>query len=164
MKGEIVSASEVQIDGEADLNMETENLMIGQLGKLKGDIKTKNADVWGEFDGTLEVSGTLTESSSKHIKENIRDIDNALQSVLALKGIKFDFTEDIREDDDNNTDVLGLIAEDTYDVCPELVSTNKNGKPVAISYSKIPALLIEAMKEQQKEIEDLKNQVKTLLN
>ena len=113
---------------------------------------------------TLEVSGTLTESSSKHIKENIRDIDNALQSVLALKGIKFDFTEDIREDDDNNTDVLGLIAEDTYDVCPELVSTNKNGKPVAISYSKIPALLIEAMKEQQKEIEDLKNQVKTLLN
>ena len=43
MKGEIVSASEVQIDGEADLNMETENLMIGQLGKLKGDIKTINA-------------------------------------------------------------------------------------------------------------------------
>ena len=60
MKGEIVSASEVQIDGEADLNMETENLMIGQLGKLKGDIKTKNADVWGEFDGDIECSSTLT--------------------------------------------------------------------------------------------------------
>jgi Integral membrane protein CcmA involved in cell shape determination len=60
MKGEIVSFSEVQIDGEADLNMETENLMIGQLGKLKGDIKTKNADVWGEFDGDIECSSTLT--------------------------------------------------------------------------------------------------------
>ena len=113
---------------------------------------------------TLEVSGTLTESSSKRIKENIRDIDNALQSVLALKGIKFDFIEDVRDDDVNNIDVFGLIAEDTYDICPELVSTNKNGKPVAISYSKIPALLIEAMKEQQREIEDLRSQVKNILN
>ena len=60
MKGEITSASEVQIDGDADLNMEIENLMIGQQGKLKGDIKTKNADVWGKFDGDIECSSTLT--------------------------------------------------------------------------------------------------------
>ena len=60
MKGEITSASEVQIDGEADINMDTENLMIGQMGTLKGEIKAKNADVWGEFDGDLEVSSTLT--------------------------------------------------------------------------------------------------------
>lgn len=60
MKGEITSASEVQIDGNADINMETENLMVGQMGNLKGDIKTKNADVWGHFDGDLEVSSTLT--------------------------------------------------------------------------------------------------------
>ena len=60
MKGEITSASEVQIDGNADINMDTENLMVGQMGHLKGDIKTKNADIWGQFDGTLEVSNTLT--------------------------------------------------------------------------------------------------------
>ena len=60
MKGEITSASEVQIDGNADINMDTENLMVGQMGNLKGEIKTKNADVWGQFDGTLEVSNTLT--------------------------------------------------------------------------------------------------------
>ena len=59
MKGEIVSASEVQIDGEADLNRETENLMIGQLGKLKGDIKTKNAEFkdwkWIKTDALINV-------------------------------------------------------------------------------------------------------------
>ncbi len=60
MKGEITLASEVQIDGKADINMDTENLMVGQTGKLKGDIKTKNADIWGDFDGDLEVSSTLT--------------------------------------------------------------------------------------------------------
>ena len=60
IKGEITSANEVQIDGDADVNMETENLMVGQSGNLKGDIKTKNADVWGEFDGNLEVTNTLT--------------------------------------------------------------------------------------------------------
>ena len=60
IKGEITSASDVQIDGDADINMETDNLMVGQTGNLKGDIKTKNADVWGEFDGNLEVTNTLT--------------------------------------------------------------------------------------------------------
>lgn len=60
IKGEITQASEVQIDGAADINMETENIMVGQTGNLKGDIKTKNADIWGEFDGNLEVSNTLT--------------------------------------------------------------------------------------------------------
>ncbi len=60
MKGEITAASEVQVDGRADINMDTENLMIGQMGFLKGEIKTKNADIWGEFDGNLEVSSTLT--------------------------------------------------------------------------------------------------------
>ena len=60
IKGEITSASDVQIDGDADINMETDNLMVGQTGNLKGDIKTKNADIWGEFDGNLEVTNTLT--------------------------------------------------------------------------------------------------------
>lgn len=60
IKGEITSAIEVQIDGAADINMETENIMVGTTGNLKGDIITKNADIWGEFDGNLEVSNTLT--------------------------------------------------------------------------------------------------------
>ena len=60
MKGDITSASEVQVDGTADINMETENLMVGQMGNLKGEIKTKNADIWGQFDGNLEVNNTLT--------------------------------------------------------------------------------------------------------
>ena len=58
--GEIKKADEVQIDGEADVTMKTDNIVIGTTGKCKGNIETHNADVWGSFDGDLKASGTLT--------------------------------------------------------------------------------------------------------
>ncbi len=58
--GEIKKADEVQIDGEADVTMKTDNVVIGLTGKCKGNIETHNADIWGAFDGDLKASGTLT--------------------------------------------------------------------------------------------------------
>ena len=58
--GEIKKADEVQIDGEADVTMKTDNVVIGTTGKCKGNIETHNADIWGSFDGDLKASGTLT--------------------------------------------------------------------------------------------------------
>ena len=58
--GEIKKADEVQIDGEADVTMKTDNLVIGNTGNCKGNIETHNADIWGSFDGDLKASGTLT--------------------------------------------------------------------------------------------------------
>jgi len=58
--GEIKKADEVQIDGEADVTMKTDNVVIGLTGKCKGNIETHNADIWGAFDGELKASGTLT--------------------------------------------------------------------------------------------------------
>ena len=60
INGEIKKADEVQIDGEADIVMKTDNLVVGATGNCKGDIETHNADVWGEFDGDIKASGTLT--------------------------------------------------------------------------------------------------------
>ena len=58
--GEIKKADEVQIDGEADVTMKTDNIVIGNTGKCKGTVETHNADIWGSFDGDLKASGTLT--------------------------------------------------------------------------------------------------------
>ena len=58
--GEIKKADEVQIDGEADVTMKTDNVVIGNTGKCKGNVETHNADIWGSFDGDLKASGTLT--------------------------------------------------------------------------------------------------------
>ena len=60
LKGEITNADEVQIDGRADVTVSTDNLIVGSTGSLKGTIQTDNADVWGDVDGDLKVSGTLT--------------------------------------------------------------------------------------------------------
>ena len=60
LKGEITDADEVQIDGSADITVSADNLIIGSTGNLKGTIQTANADVWGDIDGDLKVSGTLT--------------------------------------------------------------------------------------------------------
>ena len=60
LKGEITDADEVQIDGNADITVTADNLIVGSTGNLKGTIQTANADVWGYIDGDLKVSGTLT--------------------------------------------------------------------------------------------------------
>ena len=60
IEGEIKKADEVQIDGEADITIKTDNAVIGTTGKCKGNIETHNADIWGNFDGDLKASGTLT--------------------------------------------------------------------------------------------------------
>ena len=60
LKGEITDADEVQIDGSADVTVSADNLIVGSTGNLKGTIQSSNADVWGNVDGDLKVSGTLT--------------------------------------------------------------------------------------------------------
>ena len=60
LKGEITDADEVQIDGNADVTMNTDNLVVGGSGDLKGTITSHNADVWGKLDGELKIDGTLT--------------------------------------------------------------------------------------------------------
>ena len=60
LKGEITKADEAQIDGVADVTIKTDNLVVGATGKLSGNIETHNADIWGDVDGDIKVSGTLT--------------------------------------------------------------------------------------------------------
>ena len=69
--GEIKKADEVQIDGEADVTMKTDNIVIGLTGKCKGNIETHNADIWGTFDGDLKASGTLTIQAEGHATGSI---------------------------------------------------------------------------------------------
>jgi len=71
LKGEINDADEVQIDGSANITANMDNLIIGSTGNLKGTIQTDNADVWGEVDGDLKVSGTLTIQEQGSVSGNI---------------------------------------------------------------------------------------------
>ena len=58
--GEITEADNVQIDGNADVTMNTGNLVVGSTGDVKGTITSNNIDVWGKLKGKINVIETLT--------------------------------------------------------------------------------------------------------
>jgi cytoskeletal protein CcmA (bactofilin family) len=71
IKGEILQADTVQIDGTADVTMTTENLMIGVNGHLKGDLTSNHVEVWGKLDGNIKVTGTLTVQEAGMVSGNL---------------------------------------------------------------------------------------------
>lgn len=105
----------------------------------------------------IDRADTLPSSDEK-LKTNITPIENALDKVLLLNGVEFDFL-DKKNYGYLGKHQLGVIAQQAETVVPELVATNPDGYK-GVSYQHLTALLIEAMKEQQKQIEELKKIIK----
>ena len=104
--------------------------------------------------GGVGVGGQLTavsivETSSITLKENVNPIQNALDSIMKLKGVTYDRL-------DNNEHESGLIAEWTEEVLPELVTRDIDNNVVGIKYTKLTSYLIEAIKTLKTEIDELK--------
>ena len=111
--------------------------------------------------GNLVAAGNITaygSPSDLKLKENIEVIDNALDKVKQLKGITYTLKSD-------GNRLTGLIAQDLEKVLPEAVYTAKDledEEHLAIRYGNTVGLLVEAIKEQQEQIETLTAKVKEL--
>lgn len=108
----------------------------------------------------IEAKAFYTESSKRY-KENIRELKD-YELIYKLKPVAFDYKKDSGMSGQN---VSGLIAEETFEVLPQIVGTIKlNGEevPNSIDYSKLIPYLLKAVQEQQKQIEELKNEIKIL--
>lgn len=113
----------------------------------------------------LTSDGTLTTNTSdQRLKENIQTLSEALGKVTKLRGVSFTW-----KNDPNSGTQHGLIAQEVMEVVPELV--HKNGEYFGVDYSELVGLFVEAFKEQKitidaqkREIEQLKNQVASILN
>jgi hypothetical protein len=91
------------------------------------------------------------------LKTKIRPFKDALKKIKKLTGVSFDWKSDGQHS-------IGLIAEDVGEVLPEAVDYGENGKDaLGLDYGRLVAVLIEAVKEQQAQIEELKDNVKSLL-
>ena len=121
--------------------------------KFFGDTTGKYT-LWDEDQDELIVSGTLTEISMRETKTNIEPIENILPSVLQIQGVKFDW-----KDGAHGKNNYGFIAEDVDEILPNLVSHDREGKAQGIQYSKMTAVLLEAIKEQQVQIDELKSKI-----
>jgi hypothetical protein len=97
----------------------------------------------------LVVSGTVTANSDEKLKENVKTIKSALDKVKNLRGVEYD-----RKDSGEHQ--IGVIAQEVEKIIPEVVYGDEIK---SVAYGNLVGLLIEAIKEQQKEIEELKGQI-----
>ncbi|GMI16737.1 hypothetical protein TrLO_g3785, partial [Triparma laevis f. longispina] len=122
----------------------------------------------GVYTGTgISVSGTVTASGSaltsdRRYKKDIARLTSALDDVMKIRGVSYNWrrSEFPTYAFDNNTH-YGFIAQEVEEVIPELVGTDELGMK-SIRYLGFTPVLLEAMKEQQAEIEELKDLVKEL--
>jgi len=114
-------------------------------------------------DGDLEcendiISETTTSISDINYKDNLVKIDNALEKVTKLNGYTFNW----KSDGDTSA---GIIAQEVEEVLPEIVKEKsiRDGDPrKTVEYNGLVGMLIEAMKEQQEQIEALKSEIDEL--
>ena len=102
-------------------------------------------------DGALSAT-SITETSALKYKENINEITSS-DIIYNLRPVTFDWKKDGSHD-------VGLIAEEVGDHMSELVSKDKEGNIEGVKYSKLTSLLIKAVQDQQKEIDELKSLLK----
>lgn len=116
--------------------------------------------------GNILASGTITPSDLRY-KKNIEVINNPLAGLQHIRGVRYDFkTAEFPDMGFAANRQLGLIAQEVEAVFPELVFTGKNGYK-AVDYPKMTAVLVEAVKQLQKQIESQQKQLteqQTLLN
>lgn len=94
-------------------------------------------------------------SSDKRLKNNLKPISNSLEKLQKLTGYEFDWND--KQDTYEGHDV-GVVAQEVEEVLPEVVATRDSGYK-AVKYEKMIPLLIEAIKEQQQQINELKEKL-----
>jgi hypothetical protein len=115
--------------------------------------------------------------SDKRQKENIRDITNPLIKILRLKGVEYDLKKEyfyiqsvnygdktIEKLEKDRKNRLGFLAQDVENVVPEAVFYDDSLDSYSMDYSRIIPVLVEAIKEQQSQIDSLKKLIKKNLS
>jgi hypothetical protein len=97
--------------------------------------------------GTVSATNFNTTSDAT-LKTNVETLSGSLDAVTSLRGVSFDWLE-------NGGSEIGVIAQEVEAVLPDVVSTNDEGIK-SVKYGNMVAVLIEAIKEQQAQIDELK--------
>jgi len=154
----------VGFDGTSNVTLtatvqdDSHNHVIGNIDGLQTELDGRLPTSGGEITGNLTVTGTTTtetliETSSIRYKTNIVSLEDSLQKVCLLSGVSYD------RKDGSNFDEVGLIAEDVYNIIPQVVNLDENGNPHSIQYTRLVSYLIESVKELKSEVDELKEKL-----
>src|SRR5882724_2561770 len=116
----------------------------------------------------VDSFGKLTPfPSSARFKEDIKPMDKASELIFALKPITFRYKKEFGA---TRIRQFGLVAEEVAKVDPDLVVPDRDGKPYAVRYEQVNAMLLneflkehKKVEEQQASIGELKNEVQTVV-
>jgi hypothetical protein len=104
--------------------------------------------------GDARARAWVTYSSARH-KTNVKTVKNPIETVKSLRGVTYDWKGTGQAD-------VGFIAEEVGAIVPEVVSFGHDGRAEGIDYGRLTSVLVEAMKQQQSEIEKLQSVVQNL--
>ncbi|KUG08310.1 tail fiber domain-containing protein [Solirubrum puertoriconensis] len=109
--------------------------------------------------GNIQASGAIEQVSDARYKTQIRPLENALSKVLALRGVSFNWRAgEFPEQRFSDRPQLGFVSQEVETQYPELVSEDTHGRQ-RLDYGRLTAVLVEAIKEQQLQLETLRNEL-----
>ena len=131
-----------------DANTSVDNSLL-VAGNGSGSSSRSDALVLNKS-GDLRISGSLTQGSDRRLKSSVEPIDEEILGRLAqLRPVRYEFEN---QQTHPSGEQLGLIAQDVQAEFPELVSEGAGGM-LSLSYSKLTAVLLKGIQEQQTQIE-----------
>ena len=140
------------------------SLTVAGTAEIDGNI-TANGDIIG--DGATNISGmnnvtatNFNSTSDARLKTNVQTITSPLEKLNQIDGVSFDWVTDLNPYDDESSS-MGVIADTVQKVLPVLVSEHATGYKT-VNYNGLIGLLIEAVKEQQVQITELKSKLDSL--
>ncbi len=143
------SSPEILLNGSV-VEVNTGDMKIPDGSLAVGNISNSATD--GRIDASNDVVAFST--SDIRLKDNIKNINKALDKVNSIQGIEFDWIEKEEVHGNSGHDV-GVIAQEIEKVLPDVVTTRDNGYK-AVKYEKIVPLLIEAIKDLSNQVDGLK--------
>ena len=124
------------------------------IGNIRG-VATHNANAIPVLIDSVGQLGTM--SSSRRFKSEIKSMDSASETVLALKPVTFHYKSDAR-----GTPQFGLIAEEVAEVNPDLVVRDEDGEIYSVRYEAVNAMLLNEFLKEHRKVEKLQATVAEL--
>jgi hypothetical protein len=155
------------LDSPEGGDTEDPSLFVGGGLEVAKNVRFTGLTEGAGTDLVIDANGNIRPlGSDVRLKKEFTELTDPLSRVLQLRAYSFKW-----KDDTNGSRDVGFIAQEVEKVVPEVVYTNPNDGMMGINYSRIPALLVEAIKEQQRiidekdrEIDELRSRLETIEN
>ncbi|MFC2098638.1 tail fiber domain-containing protein, partial [Bacteroidota bacterium] len=152
-------------------NSSTNPIILPQWGNSMY-IGRSDRELWDVTSHYFHYDYLYQQSSDISVKENIREIDGALAKILNIRGVTYDYKTDyylsnaqadkLETLSEERKDNIGFIAQELQEVIPKLVVLNKESNIYNVNYIGLVPVLVEAIKEQQDLIDELKSDIEKL--